>query len=146
VGQEGFWSRSERNTRDRATGMLPRFLYERLEELGIDFAAIYPTAGLRVPRIRNDEDRRAGCRAVNIVTAAYFPRLSDRMTPAAAIPVGTPEEAIAELEFCTSQLGSKVAMFGSLHQRPVPSIANGDPDVARFAVWYDALGLDSQYD
>ena len=30
IGQEGFWSRAARNTRDRATGMFPRFLYERL--------------------------------------------------------------------------------------------------------------------
>jgi predicted TIM-barrel fold metal-dependent hydrolase len=146
VGTEGFWSRSERNTRDRATGMLPRFLYERLEELGIDFAAIYPTAGLRMPRIRDDATRRAVCRAFNVVTADYFRDLGDRMTPAAVIPVGTPEEAIAELEFCTRQLGSKVAMFGSLHPRAVASIEGGDPDVARFATWYDPLGLDSAYD
>jgi predicted TIM-barrel fold metal-dependent hydrolase len=146
LGQEGFWSRSEKNTRDRATGMLPRFLYERLEELGIDFAAIYPTAGLRVPRIADDTQRRAVCRAFNIVTADYFRDFRDRMTPAAVIPVGTPEEAVEELEFCTRQLGSKVAMFGSLFQRPVPSIENRDGDAARFAVWYDALGLDSQYD
>ena len=146
VGTEGFWSRSERNTRDRATSMLPKLQYERLEELGIDFAAIYPTAGLRIPRIRDDAERRAVCHAFNVVTADYFRDLGDRMTPAAVIPVGTPEEAIAELEFCVSQLGSKVAMFGSLHPRAVASVANGDADVARFATWYDPLGLDSQYD
>jgi len=28
----------------------------------------------------------------------------------------------------------------------VPSITNRDGDVARFAVWYDAIGLDSAYD
>jgi predicted TIM-barrel fold metal-dependent hydrolase len=68
------------------------------------------------------------------------------MTPAAVIPVHTPEEAIAELEYCTRQLGSKVAMFGSLVPRRVPAIENGGGDSARFAVWYDALGLDSAYD
>src|SRR5262245_35513958 len=146
LGQEGFWSRAEKNTRDRATGMLPRFLYERLEELGIDFAAIYPTAGLRVPRIADDEQRRAVCRAFNIVTADYFRDFGDRMTPAAVIPVGTPDEAIAELEFCTRQLGSKVAMLGSLFPRPVESDTGGDTESARFTVWYDALGLDSLYD
>jgi hypothetical protein len=69
LGQESFWNRAEKNTRDRATGMLPRFLYERLEELGIDFAAIYPTAGLRLPRIADEAERRAACRAFNVVTA-----------------------------------------------------------------------------
>jgi predicted TIM-barrel fold metal-dependent hydrolase len=146
LGQEGFWNRAAKNTRDRATGMLPRFLYERLEELGIDFAAIYPTAGLSVPRIADDERRRAACRAFNIVTADYFRDFGDRMTPAAVIPVHTPEEAIEELEYCTRQLGSKVAMFGSLVPRRVPSIENGGGDHPRFAVWYDPLGLDSAYD
>jgi predicted TIM-barrel fold metal-dependent hydrolase len=146
LGQEGFWSRAERNTRDRATGLFPRFLYERLEELGIDFAAIYPTAGLRVPRIADDEARRAVCRAFNIVTADYFRDFGDRMTPAAAIPTHTPDEAIEELEFCVRQLGTKVAMFTSPVPRPVTSITNREGDVARFAVWYDAIGLDSDYD
>ncbi len=146
LGQESFWNRAEKNTRDRATGMFPRLLYERLEELGIDFAAVYPTAGLRLPRIAEDGQRRAACRAFNIVTADYFRDLADRMTPAAVIPVHTPEEAIDELEFCTRELGSKVAMFGSLVPRPVASIANHDGDASRFAVWYDTLGLDSQHD
>ncbi|MBI3826819.1 MAG: amidohydrolase family protein [Candidatus Rokubacteria bacterium] len=146
LGQEGFWSRAERNTRDRATGMFPRFLYERLEELGIDFAAIYPTAGLRVPRIGDDEARRAVCRAFNIVTADYFRDFGDRMTPAAVIPTHTPDEAIEELEFCVRQLGTKVVMFTSPVPRPVSSITDRDGDVARFAVWHDAIGLDSDYD
>jgi hypothetical protein len=63
ISQEAFWASPERNTRDRATGLLPRLLYERLGELGIDFAVLYPTAGLRVPRIADDTQRRAACRA-----------------------------------------------------------------------------------
>ena len=78
-----------------------------------DFAIVYPTAGLRLPRIKDDETRRAVIRAYNIVSADYFSGLEDRMTPAAIIPMHTPEEAIAELEFVTKQLGSKVGMFGS---------------------------------
>jgi len=42
------------NTLDRGTTTLPRLLYERLDEFGTDFAIIYPTAGLRVPRIGDD--------------------------------------------------------------------------------------------
>ena len=147
IGMEGFWSRAASNTRDRATGMFPRLLYERLEELGIDFAVIYPTAGLRIPRIADDKARRAVCHAFNVVTADYFREFGDRMTPAAAIPCHTPEEAIEELEFCVKQLGTKVGMFTSPVPRPVESIPNRDGDVGRFAVWYDAVGLaDSLYD
>ena len=145
ISQEGFWGSPERNTRDRATGLLPRLLYERLDELGLDFAVLYPTTGLRVPRITDDTQRRAACRAFNVYTADCFRDFADRMTPAAIIPVHTPDEAIEELEHAT-QLGFKVAMFGSLVPRPVEAVGTQDPEVARFATWYDPLGLDSAYD
>src|SRR5882762_7778181 len=35
VAMEGFWGRQSTNTRDRATAMMPRMLYDRLGELGI---------------------------------------------------------------------------------------------------------------
>src|SRR5438552_8332145 len=125
---------------------MPRLLYQRLDELGNDFAIIYPTAGLRMPRISDDATRRAVIRAHNIVTAEYFQKLSDRMTPAAIIPMHTPDEAIEELEFVTKQLGSKVGMFGSGMSRKVPSTPQSDPDGNRLAVYYDVLALDSDYD
>lgn len=136
LSQEAFWSSPSRNTRDRATGMLPRLLYERLGELGIDFAVLYPTTGLRIPRIADDRLRKPTCRAFNVLTADYFREFADRMTPAAVIPVHSPDEAIEELEFVTKQLGLRVAMFSSLPARPIET----------GGVWYDALGLDSAYD
>ena len=123
----GFWTRQTGNTYDRATAMMPHLLYDRLDEIGSDFAIIYPTAGLRLPRIEDDATRRAVIRAYNIVSADYFKDLSDRMTPAAIIPMHTPEEAIAELEFVTKQLGSKVGMFGSAMPRKVPSVDGQRP-------------------
>ena len=146
LAQEAFWGRPEKNTRDRATGMFPRLLYQRLDELGLDFAIIYPTAGLRLPRIEDAERRRAACRAFNIVTAEYFRDFGDRLRPAAVIPMHTPDEAISELEHATGQLGFKVAMFGSLMPRPVPANGEAMSDASRHAVWYDALGLDSAHD
>jgi hypothetical protein len=68
------------------------------------------------------------------------------MTPAAIIPMHTPDEAIEELEFVTKQLGSKVGMFGSGMSRRVPSTSPSDPDLSRIGVWYDVLALDSEYD
>src|SRR5229473_1957511 len=146
IAMEGYWSRQSTNTRDRATAMMPRMLYDRLDELGIDFGIIYPTAGLSIPRIADDETRRAVIRGFNIVTAEYFAKLSDRLTPAAVIPMFTPEEAIAELEFATKQLGSKVGMFGSALPRRVLSVAANDPDTARLAVAYEVFGVDGLYD
>ena len=146
VAQPGFWSRQAENTLDRATAMMPRLLYERLDEFGTDFAIIYPTAGLRVPRIGDDATRRAVVRAHNVVTADYFRSLSDRMTPAAIVPMHTPDEAIEELEFVTKQLGSKVGMFGSGMSRRVAAVPGTDTDTSRLAVWYDVLALDSDHD
>src|SRR5436305_1032103 len=45
AGMEGYWGRQSTNTRDRATAMMPRMLYDRLDELGIDFGIVYPAAG-----------------------------------------------------------------------------------------------------
>src|SRR5437763_8096847 len=145
IAQPNFWNRQAENTLDRATAMMPKMLYDRLDEIGLDFAVVYPTAGLRLPRIKDDETRRAVIRGYNIVSAEYFSGLEDRLTPAAIIPMHHPEEAIAELEFVTRQLGSKVGMFGSGMSRPVPAAAN-DPESQRFAVSYDVLAIDSQYD
>ena len=135
VAMPNFWNRQAENTLDRATAMMPKMLYQRLDEIGTDFAVIYPTSGLRLPRIKDDETRRAVIRAYNIVSADYFRGLEDRMTPAAIIPMHTPEEAIEELEFVTKQLGSKVGMFGSGMSRKG---ADG-------SVWYDVLAIDSPH-
>jgi predicted TIM-barrel fold metal-dependent hydrolase len=146
VAMEGYWTRQSTNTRDRATAMMPRMLYDRLDELGIDFGIIYPTAGLSVPRIQDDATRRAVCRGFNIVTAEYFAGLGDRLTPAAVIPMFTPEEAIEELEFAVKQLGAKVGMFGGAFSRPLPIAGGLDPAAARMVVSYDSIGLDSEHD
>ena len=88
--QEAFWGVPAKNTLDRATAMLPRLLYDRLDEFGFDFTVLYPTAGLAVGYIPEDEIRRASCRAFNMYIAHQFGEFSDRMTPAAAIPMHTP--------------------------------------------------------
>ncbi len=141
VATPAFWNRQAENTLDRATAMMPKMLYDRLDEIGSDFTVVYPTSGLRLPRIKDDETRRAVIRGYNIVSAEYFRGLEDRMTPAAIIPMHTPEEAIAELEFVTKQLGAKVGMFGSGMSRPI-----AEPRPGSEGVWYDHLAIDSPYD
>jgi predicted TIM-barrel fold metal-dependent hydrolase len=146
VAMEGFWGRQSVNTRDRATAMMPRMFYDRLDELGIDYGIVYPTAGLGIPRIADDATRRAVIRGFNIVTHDYFKDLSDKLTPAAVIPVYTPDEAIEELEFVTKQLGSKVCMFGSGVRRPIAHAKGASADVAKYAQGFDQLGIDSDHD
>ena len=146
VAQQAFWALPTKNTRDRATAMMPRLLYERMEELGLDFTVLYPTEGLGIPRIADADLRRITCRAFNTFCADYFRPFSDRMTPAAVIPMHTPNEAIEELEYVTKQLGLKVVMMGSLIRRAIPAHAEKHPDMAKVAVWLDTLGLDSMHD
>lgn len=144
VPQEGFWVFPNDPT-DRATVMMPRLFYQRLDELGIDLAVIYPTGGLAIARIMDPELRRATCRAYNVIVAEQFGPYADRMLPAAIIPMYTPEEAIDEIEYATQQLGLRVAMTGSMMRRLLPSTVEY-PDGGRAAEWYDPIGLDSLYD
>jgi len=146
LAQEGFWITPTRNTYDRAAATLPRLLYERLDEFGLDFTVLYPSAGLLVPRIEDEEMRRATCRAFNSYLAAHFGEFADRMTPAAIIPMHTPEEAIEELEYAVHRLGLKVMMMGHPIRRPIPSVERKLPAAARYAVRIDAFGIDSVYD
>jgi predicted TIM-barrel fold metal-dependent hydrolase len=146
VGQEAFWGSPCENVLDRATAMLPRLMYERLDDLGIDFSVVYPTAGLGYHRTQDTRLRRAICRAYNVFTADQFRGLEDRIIPAAIIPMYTPDEAIEELEFAVRQLGYKVAMVGGLMRRPVPALADEHPEASKFVEWYDVVGIDSPND
>ena len=143
--QEAFWGVPAKNTLDRATAMLPRLLYERLDEFGFDFTVLYPTAGLAVGYIPEDEIRRASCRAFNMYVARQFGEFSDRMTPAAAIPMHTPEEAIDELEYIVEELGLKVVVMTSMVPRPIPATEHSSPEDGRPLMWPDVFGIDSPY-
>jgi predicted TIM-barrel fold metal-dependent hydrolase len=146
IGQEAFWFLPTKNTLDRATAMLPRLMYERLDDLGLDFSVIYPTLGLGYFRLPPEKLRRALCRAYNVFTAEQFRPYNDRIIPAAIIPMYSPEEAIEELEFASKQLGYKAIMMGGLIRRPVPALAEEHPEASKFVEWYDVIGLDSEHD
>ena len=146
IAQEAFWGAPTKNTRDRATAMMPRLLYERLDEFGIDFAILFPTMGLGLPRVNDKEARLAACRAFNVYQAELFEPLKDRMTPAAVIPMHDPDEAIGELEHAVGELGLKAVMLNSMIDRPIGKVADERPDAADLGIWYDMIGLDSAYD
>jgi predicted TIM-barrel fold metal-dependent hydrolase len=146
IGQEAFWFLPTRNTLDRATAMMPKLMYERLDDLGLDFCVVYPTAGLGYYRLPPEKLRRALCRAYNVFTAEQFRPFNDRIIPAAIIPMYSPEEAIEELEFASRQLGYKVVMMGGLIRRPIPALAQEHPEASKHVEWYDVIGLDSEHD
>ena len=147
VSRNPFWGLPTVNTLDRATVMLPNLFRERLDDLGIDFAVVYPTMGLELQRETTNPDLRiAGCRAFNKMYADLIGPHSDRMTAAALIPTGTPQEALDELEHATKTLGMKAAFLGTSIRRPIAEVARNAPKYAPFATWADVLALSSEYD
>jgi predicted TIM-barrel fold metal-dependent hydrolase len=136
-----WWGLPAENTRDRATAMLPRLFYERLDELGLDFAVVYPTYGLMAPMAEPDELRQALCRAFNRYHAQAFDGLGDRLCPVAIIPMNTPGEAIAELDYAVGELGMKATLLSGHVLRPLPG-----ENVPRGARWLDSFGPESPHD
>lgn len=137
--QSPWWGIPTRNTLDRATAMLPRLLYERLDELGLDVAVLYPTYGLIPIHIADAELRQAMAAAFNAYLAEQYAPYGDRLIPVACIPTFTPEEALAELEHAVVDLGLRAVMMGGAIPRP---ILEGGP----LAIWMDGLGHGSLYD
>jgi predicted TIM-barrel fold metal-dependent hydrolase len=141
ITRTGWWGVPARNSLDRATAMIPRLLYERLDEIGIDVAVLYPTVGLTVMATDDEDVRRGLARACNRYYAEAYSPYGDRLLPVGVIPTYDPEEAIAELEYATSELGLRGFLFGGLVLRPTPGNEGN-----RAARWVDGLGLDSAHD
>ena len=128
VGRGPWGGGGSRNEVDLATAMLPRLLYERLDELGIDVSVIYPSYGLLFADFEAEQDRRGACRALNRYNAALFDGLTDRLIPVAEIPMHTPEEAVDELDHAAG-LGFKAVVMASFVARPVEAVARLDRDL-----------------
>ncbi|MGA6974337.1 MAG: amidohydrolase family protein [Candidatus Binatus sp.] len=141
----GAWWGVSNDAYDLATVMAPRLLYSRLDDLGVDFSILYPTLGLALPTIHDDEVRRLACRALNTMNAEICGQFRDRIAPAAAIPMHTPDEAIAELDYA-ARLGLKVATIPPGVARPIPALEREHPDAFPNAAYFDCYGLDSFHD
>ena len=142
-----WWLVPTKNGLDRATAMIPRLLAERLDELGLDFCVLYPSTALPFPSLADEELRRVCCRAYNKYAAEMYAPYARQMTPAALIPMHTPEEGIEELEFASRELGLKVAAMAGYVRRPIKKLQREFPGASgQFSVWHDVYGEDSEYD
>jgi predicted TIM-barrel fold metal-dependent hydrolase len=135
--RQPFWG-SPGPTIDRMTTALPALMYEQLEELGIDFAVLYPGLGLPLMACADDELRQVGARALNDYLAELYLPYADRFTPTAVIPTFTPDEALDELSHAVGVLGFKaIVMTGVVPRSDRSDGAQG---------WLDTLGHDSAFD
>jgi predicted TIM-barrel fold metal-dependent hydrolase len=136
LGRPSFWHVPASNTLDRATAMLPGLMRSRLDELGIDFAVVYTTLGLSFVSLGDEEMRRAIARALNKLNAETFREHASRLTPVAIVPMGSPQEAIDELQYAVKTLGFKAAFVGGHFWRTLPGGSR----------YMDYLALDSELD
>jgi hypothetical protein len=117
---------------DRATSFLPALLYDRLDEIGIDFGILYSSVGLLAFAHDDDVTRRGACRGLNTYLSDVMDGLGDRLVAAAVIPTHTPDEAVTELHHAVGTLGFKAVMLNDV--------------VTRGPGEHDLLALDSAHD
>ncbi|MBV8950412.1 MAG: amidohydrolase family protein [Actinobacteria bacterium] len=131
-----WWGWPTHDARDRATGHLPALLYERLDELGIDFTILYPSMSLAFLDETDEELSSALCRAVNRAHARQFAPYRDRCTVGALIPMNTPDQAVEELRYAVRELDAKAVVIAGHVRRPV----------GRDGYRLDTFGVDSEHD
>jgi predicted TIM-barrel fold metal-dependent hydrolase len=146
--QGAWWASPARNTLDRTTAQTPRLLYDRIDELGMDYVILYPTLAMGTCGI-DDEDMRLGLiRGYNTFFADVYGPYRDRLTVSGLIPMHTPAEALAELDYC-AQVGLKVISIphGVIRPIPEPVLEGTSPYLwPGQRHWCDTFGYDSQFD
>lgn len=147
VPQSAWWATPAKNTRDLATAVVPRLLYERLDEFGIDFAVLFPSKALGMAGVDHPEMRAGLCRGYNEYVAATYGEFSDRLAAGGVVPMHTPEEAVAEIEHCKS-LGLKVLGLPEGVYRPIPKPGIADTPwlMPGQTHWFDTFGMDTAED
>lgn len=145
--QSAWWASPAGNTRDLATAALPALLHERMDELAIDVAALFPTKALGTCRIDDPDMRRGVCRGFNDFFAEAYRPYADRLRPVGIVPMHEPGEAIEELRHC-AEIGLGAVGIPEGVWRPIPEPA--DPQsiwlVPGQTHWFDNFGLDSAHD
>ena len=139
-GMSAWWGNPVADARERATAHLPRLLYERLDEIGVDVMLTYPSWALGFIAGPESAIRAPVCRAVNRYTARLFAPYRDRLRPAALIPMDDPAVAAAEIDYAVGHLGHSLVLLSGYATRQV----KGDSDP--LAIRLDMFGMDSEAD
>ncbi len=137
-----WWGWQTKNTYDRATAHLPKLMYDRLEEIGIDFMLVYPSAVLGLLDIEDAEMGEALAHAANRWLASIFAPYRDRMAVGGIIPMNTPEVAARAAEHAVKGAGLKTLIMASYVRRYLGVKPASGPQAYRL----DTYGLDSEYD
>lgn len=141
-----WWGWQCQNTLDRATCHLPKLMYDRLDDMGIDYMLCYPSATLAYLDVMDAELAQGLARAANTMFAGEFKAYADRLTPGGIIPMHNPTIACEEIDYAVNTLGLKALLVSGYARRPIERIAEQEPKFARLAYRLDQFGLDSPYD
>jgi predicted TIM-barrel fold metal-dependent hydrolase len=106
-----FLEGGEKRSRTGTVG--PKEWLNFLDEVGIDWTVVYPTAGLAVGRIIAEDWAIAACRAYNNWLYEKFTSVSPRIKGMALIPIQDADAACAELRRAMKELGMAGAMLPS---------------------------------
>jgi predicted TIM-barrel fold metal-dependent hydrolase len=106
-----FLEGGERRSRTGTVG--PKEWTEFMDDTGIDWTVVYPTAGLAVGRIISEDWAVAACRAYNNWLYEKFTHVSARIKGMALIPIQDPQAAVEELRRAIKELGMVGAMLPS---------------------------------
>jgi predicted TIM-barrel fold metal-dependent hydrolase len=143
-----FWASAVGEADYCATVTAPGRYYGRLAEAGIDFAVLYPSMGLALGGLTEDDHRVTLCRLYNEFMGELYRPYRDRFTMAAVIPMFNPDEAIAEM-IHAKELGAKVAVIPSFVRRPLPGQTTVGAPRGTLGTgvggWIDTYGLDSAH-
>ena len=140
------WWGEPADTLDRATAMIPRLFYERLDDFGIDFALLYDARPLPHRQPRRGAAPRHRAR----------PELHERGDVQAVRRPHRPGgggadayaggEAIEEATYAVRELGLKVIMIANHVRRPVPAFARAAAEPAGMRHFVDSLAYESAHD
>jgi predicted TIM-barrel fold metal-dependent hydrolase len=136
---------SSGNTDYFANTTIPHRYHDHLPEAGIDFAVLYPSMAFVLMDADDDERRVTLCKLFNEFLVEQFGPYSDRVTPAALVPMNTPEEAVDALDHI-ARLGLKVGCIPSFVPRAIPAFADAPDEYRRYLRRIDVFGIDSEYD
>ncbi|MGH7918148.1 MAG: amidohydrolase family protein, partial [Candidatus Binataceae bacterium] len=92
-------------------GFDPHARIPDMDAEGIDAAFLYPSLGLFLGAINDEEFANAACRAYNRWLADYCKPYPDRLFGAAMLPMQSVEGAVAEVRFAAKELGFRAGFI-----------------------------------
>ena len=145
-----WWPVPTENTLDRGTTVLPGYLYERLDEIGLDFTIVYPGRACRSSRCRAcaTTSLRARRRARSTsTTPRCSPGYGDRMIPTGGDPDAHARRSDRGAASSSDRARAQGVRVRGRRAAPGAAVrARASRPRALRCFYQDCFGIDSPYD